>query len=142
MEIRKATKKDLPAIIQFTDYWLAGRAKSQGVEFAGDDYFISPRQHTKYLNHYNVVIAVCKGTIIGWAVKQHQQTLIHLLVNANFRGKGVGSRLLKELDPRIIRCKTDQSTGNPTSFFKKHGYNKLSNIKIGRRRQIQLLTDL
>jgi len=142
MEIRKATKEDLPAIIQFTDYWLAGRAKNQGVEFAGNDYFISPRQHTKYLNHYDVVVAIYKGEIVGWAVKQHQQTLIHLLIDADFRGKGIGEKLLKTLDPRLIRCKTDQSTGDPTSFFLKQGYRRLSNIKIGRRRQIQLLTDL
>jgi len=142
MEIRKATKEDLPAIIYFVDYWLSGRGKSKGVEFAGDDYFISPRQHTKYLNHYDVVIAVYDGEVFGWAVKQHQQTLIHLLIDGNFRGKGLGQKLLKELDPRLIRCKTDQSTGNPTSFFEKHGYKKLSNIKIGRRRQISLLTDL
>ena len=142
MTIRKATKKDLPAIISFVDYWLAGRGKKKGELLAGDDYFVSPRQHTKYLNHYDVFIAISRNTIIGWAVKQHQQTLIHLLINSKFRGKGIGSKLLKALDPRLIRCKTDQSTGDPTSFFEKQGYKRLSNIKIGRRRQIQLLTDL
>ncbi|MBA7623496.1 hypothetical protein ES703_30892 [subsurface metagenome] len=142
MDIRKATMEDLPAIIRFVDYWLAGRAKTKGVEFAGDDYFISPRQHRKYINQYDVVLAFDYHFIVGWAVKQHQQTLIHLLISADHRGKGIGKKLLKALDPRIIRCKTDQSTGDPTSFFKKHGYKRLSNIKIGRRRQIQLLTDL
>lgn len=142
MIIRKATKKDLPAIISFVDYWLSGRAKSRGVEFAGDDYFISPRQHRKYINQYDVVLAIDKKIIVGWAVKQHQQTLIHLLVAGNHRDRGIGKHLLTSLDPRLIRCKTDQQTGDPTSFFEKHGYSKLSNIKIGRRRQIQLLTDL
>lgn len=142
MLIRKATKEDLPAIIQFVDYWLAGRGKSRGEHLAGNDYFVSPRQHRKYLNHYDVVLAINKRQIVGWAVKQHQQTLIHLLINGNFRGRGIGQRLLKALDPRLIRCKTDQQTGDPTSFFEKHGYKRLSNIKIGRRRQISLLTDL
>ncbi len=142
MLIRKATKLDLHIIIKFVDYWLSGRAKSQGILHAGDDYFISPRQHTKYLNHYDVVLAFDGPNIVGWAVKQHQQTLIHLLIAGNQRGKGIGAELLRSLDPRIIRCKTDQSTGDPTSFFKKHGYKPLSNIKIGRRRHIQLLTDL
>lgn len=142
MLIRKATKKDLPAIINFVDYWLSGRAKKYWLNLAGNDYFVSPRQHTKYLNHYNVVLALDKGHIVGWAVKQHQQTLIHLLVAVDYRGKGVGQKLLRSLDPRIIRCKTDQSTGDPTSFFEKQGYKRLSNIKIGRRRQISLLTDL
>lgn len=142
MLIRKATTKDLPAIIQFVDYWLSGRGKTQGEHLAGDDYFISPRQHIKYLNHYDVMIAIFKGEIVGWAVKQHQQTLIHLLIDSNFRSKGIGSKLLKALDPRIIRCKTDQTTGDPTSFFQKYGYKRLSNIKVGRRRQISLLTDL
>lgn len=142
MLIRKATKEDLPAIIHFVDYWLSGRGKSMGELLAGDDYFISPRQHAKYLNHYDVALCFFQRTLVGWAVKQKQQTLIHLLVAADFRGRGIGFELLKELDPRIIRCKTDQSTGDPTSFFQKQGYKRLSNIKIGRRRQIQLLTDL
>ncbi len=139
---RKATKRDLQIIIKFVDYWLSGRGKNQGENLAGNDYFVSPRQHTKYLNHYDVALAFSGPDIIGWAVKQHQQTLIHLLIDGNFRGKGIGKQLLSLLDPRIIRCKTDQTTGDPTSFFKKHGYNRLSNIKIGRRRQISLLTDL
>lgn len=142
MLIRKATKEDLPDIIDFVDYWLAGRGKDQGEKLAGNDYFVSPRQHTKYLNHYDVFIALSKTRIIGWAVKQHQQTLIHLLVDGNYRGLGVGEKLLRALDPRLIRCKTDQQTGDPTSFFNKMGYKRLSNIKIGRRRQISLLTDL
>lgn len=139
---RIATTEDLPAIIEFVDYWLSGRAKNQGVLNAGNDYFISPRQHRKYINQYSVVVALERSTIVGWAVKQHQQTLIHLLIAGNQRGRGIGKELLKSLDPRIIRCKTDQTTGDPTSFFEKHGYKRLSNIKIGRRRQIQLLTDL
>lgn len=142
MEIRKATHRDLPTIIHFVDYWLAGRGKCQGENLASNDYFVSPRQHRKYLNQYDVVIAIHKNKVVGWSVKQHQQTLIHLLIDGNFRGKGIGEKLLKFLDPRIIRCKTDQQTGDPTSFFEKQGYSKLSNIKIGRRRQIQLLTDL
>ncbi len=142
MQIKKATKKDLPAIISFVDYWLSGRGKNCGENLAGNDYFVSPRQHTKYLNHYDVFIATSRQTIVGWAVMQHQQTLIHLLVDGNFRGRGIGVQLLKALDPRLIRCKTDQQTGDPTSFFKKCGYKPLSNIKIGRRRQISMLTDL
>ncbi len=142
MIIRKATKKDLPAIIRFVDYWLSGRGKNAGEHFAGNDYFVSPRQHTKYLNHYDVVIAIDYDLIVGWAVKQHQQTLIHLLIAGDQRSRGIGRHLLTALDPRLIRCKTDQTTGDPTSFFEKHGYKRLSNIKIGRRRQISLLTDL
>lgn len=142
MLIRKATIEDLPAIITFVDYWLAGRGKNRGERLAGNDYFVSPRQHRKYLNHYDVVIAVSCDYILGWAVKQHQQTLIHLLVDGNYRNWGIGEKLLKALDPRIIRCKTDQQTGDPTSFFENQGYKRLSNIKIGRRRQISLLTDL
>ena len=142
MVIRKATKENLPAIISFVDYWLAGRGKCQGETLAGNDYFVSPRQHRKYLNHYDVILAWDRSKIVGWAVKQHQETLIHLLVAGTHRGQKIGEKLLKALGPRIIRCKTDQQTGDPTSFFEKHGYKRLSNIKIGRRRQISLLTDL
>lgn len=139
---RKALKSDLPAICKFVDYWLSGRAKKHWLTLAGNDYFISPRQHTKYLNHYTIILALSDDLLVGWAVKQHQQTLIHLLVAADYRGQGIGQQLIKHLNPRIVRCKTDQQTGDPTSFFKKLGYKPLSNIKIGRQRNISLLTNL
>lgn len=140
--VRKGTKEDLPKICEFVDYWLSGRAKSRSVKYAGNDYFISPRQHRKYLSQYDVVIAWEKNRIVGWAVKQHQETLIHLLIAGDCRHLGIGSLLLKALAPRIIRCKTDQSTGDPTSFFENHGFQRLSNLKVGRRRHIILLTNL
>jgi GNAT superfamily N-acetyltransferase len=136
---RTATIEDLATIRDFTDFWLSGKGYAAGVEEAGHDYFIPTRQHSDYLKNYTTLLAFDQEQLVGWAVRQRDGTLIHLLVAANFRGKGIGAYLLKLLTPTAVRSKSDQSTGDPLNFYLKHGFKKTSDEKIGKHKNIDVL---
>lgn len=131
---------DLEACIKFTDDWLAGRKRSAGDMRAGDDYFVTPTQHKNYLKSAYVLLAFNKKKLIGWAVKWSKtNTLFHLLIDPDYRGLGIGAKLLKILDPDIVRSKSDQMTGDPAAFYEKHGYISGSEIFVGKKRNIQFM---
>lgn len=132
---RRATQKDLNDIISFVDKWLSGRATKEG---GGNDYFVTKAQHKAYLKGSIIILAIINDKIVGWGVKYINNALIHLLVSAEHRGKGIGGELLRQLNPDIIRSKTDQSTGNPAEFYEKHGYFACKCSKVGRKNNIEL----
>lgn len=136
---RRATIADLDNIQIFVDYWLSGRALRDNKN-GGNDYFVSKGQHKSYLKNSHVLIAVEEGKIVGWAVKGRNDVMIHLLIAGDCRGKGVGTELLKRLNPSVIRSKSDQQTGDPFSFYKKHGYKRASSVKVGKNDNIELLS--
>ncbi len=136
---RRATMRDLPRICEFVDWWLAGRAKARGVKNAGDDYFVTPSQHRAYLKGCHVLLAEAGDRIVGWAVKEPTNVLIHLLVAADWRGRGIGKKMLHILDPDIIRSKSDQTTGDPARFYEAQGYMRMGHVKVGRKRNIDLM---
>lgn len=125
---RKADMNDVMAICEFTDWWLAGRGKKKGVEGAVDDCFISLGQHKKYLEKYETWICVKDYKILGWAVMGRDKTLIHLLVAADHRGLGIGKRMMSILEPKCVRSKVNQSTGNPVGFYEKMGFEKVNRV--------------
>jgi GNAT superfamily N-acetyltransferase len=124
MYICSAGEDDVVEICKFTDWWLSGRGKKCGVPGASDDCFISPSQHTKYVVKYNTYLVYDKDKLIGWCVIEPSGTLIHMLIAHEYRGRGVGKMLLDLLRPRIVRSKSDQSTGNPGGFYERCGYVK------------------
>lgn len=126
---RRAVLGDLKELCKFTDWWLAGRGKRQGVTGAVDDCFITPGQHRKYICRYLTWVCCDGYKIVGWAVVERSDTMIHLLVASNYRGKGIGTMLLSYLSPRFIRSKLDQSSGNPIGFYEKLGYRKVATVK-------------
>lgn len=136
---RTASPEDLNIVRDFTDYWLSGKGYAAGFEKAGHDYFIPTRQHGDYLKYYTTLLAFIQNQLVGWAVRQRDGTLIHLLVASNFRGKGIGAALLKMLTPTAVRSKSDQSTGDPLAFYLKHGFKKTSDKKIGKHENIDVL---
>jgi GNAT superfamily N-acetyltransferase len=137
---RIATPADLDIIREFTDFWLSGKGYAAKVPGAGRDYFIPTGQHIDYLKYYTTLLAFRQSKIVGWAVRQRDGTLIHLLVASNCRGQGIGAHLLELLEPPTIRSKSDQSTGDPLDFYLKHGFKKTSDVKIGKHKNIDILT--
>jgi N-acetylglutamate synthase-like GNAT family acetyltransferase len=136
---RRATIKDCSAIVSFVDFWLSGRARAQKIANAGDDYFVTKAQQLNYLRHCYVLLAEIDRQIVGWAVKESTNVLIHLLIDARYRNKGIGAEMLRRLNPDVIRSKSDQITGNPIAFYEKYDYVKVGNVKVGRKRNIDLM---
>lgn len=119
---RPAVFDDIPALCVFTDFWLSGRGMAKGVPGTSNDCFVSAGQHHGYIKKSTVLLAYDEKELIAWAVKHHNDTLIHMLVAAPYRGKGIGKTMVDILKPRLVRSKTDQSTGNPTPFYEHLGY--------------------
>lgn len=139
MIYRKAIESDLKSISQFTDYWLAGRGLAKGAPGAVNDYFIGPSQHRKYVLKYKTLLALEGHNIVAWAVVEPSGTLIHLLVAGDRRGQGIGSMVLRVLDPPKIRSKLDQSSGNPEEFYHKLGYKKVAQVQSQSRYDIDTI---
>jgi GNAT superfamily N-acetyltransferase len=127
--IRKLEDRDVEAIYAFFDTYMRA------------DWF-----ETKARFYYKVAkqaswnwIAEDNGQIVGVAVVTGRGALIHLLVHPDYRGKGIGQRLLEAANPPIIRSKSDQTTGDPKDFYLKNGYRAVGLPKVGRKRNIELL---
>lgn len=135
---RFATESDLPAIVRFVDLWLSGHgSKPKGYKIASD-YFVPRGRHSWFIRGYWVLLALEHDEIVGWAVMTSSSVLIHLLVAATHRGRGIGSELVKRLNPPTVRSKLDQSSGDPSEFYRKLGYVKVSEIPLGSKRNIDL----
>lgn len=135
---RPASGPDLPDICKFVDFWLSGGAKKLHIPGAGKDFFVPKGQQIAYLKYKTTYIATVEDEIVGWGVKSKNKTLIHMLVTPEYRGKGVGGRLLKILDPEFIRSKSDQSTGDPKKFYEKHGY-EVTEARQGKHKNIDIM---
>lgn len=138
IEYRKAEMKDLDEISAFTDFWMCGYGVTDSIPGTGNNYFVSAGQHESYMTKHNVQLALHHGKIVGWAVSTKKGVLIHLLIAGTFRKQGIGSKLLEQCKPSIIRSKSDQSTGNPSAFYEAKGYLKKQGIKVGRKNNIEI----
>lgn len=129
LSYRLAVMSDLDDIVTIVDRLLAGK-----------DFFCPRGQHIGYFQYKTILLCFDKTQLIGWAVRQKNGALIHLLVEPDYRGKGIGSHMLKVLEPLLIRSKSDQSTGDPIKFYEKHGYTKTSDERVGKNKNIDLLS--
>jgi len=125
--IRRAWPDDEPAITNFVDRLLSGI-----------DYFVPRGRQRAFLKKYQVFIAELFGQVVGWSVVDKHGKLIHLLVATEYRGCGIGGRLLEISAPKSIRSKSDQSTGNPIQFYRLHGYTLIAS-SAGKHRNIDIL---
>lgn len=126
---RRAILTDLDSIVELVDRLLSGR-----------DFFCPRGQHLGYFKYKTILLCFDGSKLIGWAVRQKNGSLIHLLVEPDYRGQGIGSNLLEILEPLMVRSKSDQSTGDPYKFYAKHGYEKTSDERVGKNKNIDLLT--
>jgi len=138
VEYRRASESDLPAIVAFVDYWLTGGGQANGIPGATHDYFVREGQHKSYLVKYDVMLATLAGEIVGWAVKTHKGVLIHMLVAATFRGRGIDSEMLRLIRPDVVRSKYDQKSGDPAAFYEKQGYVKVQGERVGKKKNIDI----
>ncbi len=136
---RNAAIDDLKVVSRFTDYWLSGRGKRLGISGAVDDCFISPSQHKKYICKYRTFLCIGADEIVAWAVVEPSSTLIHLLVAGPWRGFEIGRQMLYLLNPKYVRSKSDQSSGNPRSFYEKLGYQLVRTEKSRSRLDIDVV---
>lgn len=135
---RIAKQKDLPAIKQFVDYWLSGRAKRNDKAIASNDYFVSDSQHSDYLKEKKVLLAIRHYKIVGWAVLSKHDILVHILVSGHCRNRGIGKRMIQILNPTKIRSKSDQGTGDPGPWYERLGFQKTSTEKAGKNKNIEI----
>lgn len=126
---RLARMSDLDDIVSIVDRLLAGK-----------DFFCPRGQHIGYFKYKTILLAHASDNLIGWAVRQKNGALIHLLIDPVYRGQGIGSHMLEVLEPLLIRSKSDQSTGDPLKFYEKHGYTKTTDERIGKNKNIDLLS--
>lgn len=138
VEYRRARESDLPAIIAFVDFWLAGRGLADQVPGSAHDYFVPAGRHLKFVTRYTTIIALVENCIIGWAVKTHKGVLIHLLVAGTLRHQGIGSKMLELMNPDTVRSKMDQAAGNPAEFYAKHGFERSPIPAQGKKHNIEL----
>lgn len=134
---RTVVAQDFEAVCSFVDKWLSGRALKEG---GGNDYFVSRNQQKTYFANCHVYVALDGERIIAWGVKERSGVLIHLLVDANYRGRGIGQEMMSRLKPDIVRSKSDQSTGDPKMFYEKCGFKSISQHMIGKKKNIELLS--
>ncbi|MFZ2149265.1 MAG: GNAT family N-acetyltransferase [Sedimentisphaerales bacterium] len=129
VDYRRAGINDVERICKFVDFWLSGRGMKKGAPGAVNDYFVSVGQQRKYVKKYTTLIALLGDEIVGWAVMEPAGTLIHLLVKGDIRGKGIGKKMVQILEPKTVRSKSDQSSGDPIGFYEKIGYRRVERVK-------------
>jgi len=70
-----------------------------------------------------VLLAEAEGETVGIAIMSERSSrLFNLFVHPEWRGKGVGRKLLEACSPRTVRVKRDMSSGDPAGFYRRMGY--------------------
>jgi GNAT superfamily N-acetyltransferase len=77
--------------------------------------------------------------IVGLVVLYAESFLHNLFLSKQWRGLGLGTRIIEALAPTVIRAKTDMASGDPTGFYARLGYTH-EEARKGRRGQIRVLT--
>jgi N-acetylglutamate synthase-like GNAT family acetyltransferase len=124
---RKMIESDIPKVLAFVDIFLRR------------SWFVRRKYCFDHMNESWVVLDADK--LVGWIFiggKKVKKTLYNLIVHPKYRGRHIGGILIEKLKPKIIRSKTDQTTGDPTEFYKKIGY-EVTEMKQGRKKKINIM---
>lgn len=115
--IRKAVPNEWKSIVEFFDLHLHNLYHDPG--------FLPSGMVRDHIGRGNVIVAVSDAGILGVALT-NGRTLWNLVVNKNYRRKGVGSKLLNSIGPKYVRIKRHGGFPDPTSFYEKNGYRPLA----------------
>lgn len=113
MNIRLATPADRPALQAFIDTHLRR------------DFFMPHDllRHVLEDGYHRTTVTEISGQLVALAVVTRKPNrLVNLLVHPDHRGSGIGTALLRHVDPDVVRAKVNMSTGDPTPFYARFGY--------------------
>ena len=109
----------------------------KGVSLGRSD---TPNEIQKMLTHDPGMFLVAEevkqiiGTVIG-GFDGRRGLIYHLAVAASFRGRGIGSRLMNEIESRLrskgcLRCYLMVTTDNPDGmqYHEKHGWERMDYV--------------
>ena len=110
--IRRADPRDLTAVTFFVDTCLR------------NDYFFRTGHLQAMLAsaRHRVSLIILDDALVGLAITTRPATLVNLLIHPAYRGLGIGTTVLKHVNPSAVRCKTDMSTGDPGRFYAKNAF--------------------
>jgi len=132
IEIRVASESDCEGVVSLLDRELRKR-----------DWFC-PRQIVyRWVTGDNgdgtrrrpgiVYVAIRDREIVGVAIgSRRSRVLFTLLVDARFRGLGIGRALVRAVAPFRVRVKRDMTSGDPAGFWERLGYSRGSYTKASR----------
>jgi len=123
---RQATKADFARILAFVDIFLRR------------DYLVRRAELERKLEVGTMLIVMDAEKLVSWAVMGKNESLWNLLVHPKYRGRHIGQTIVERFRPLIIRSKSDQSTGDPTPFYRKLGY-RIVNERQGKNRNITIM---
>ena len=124
---RQMIEPDIPKVLGFVDIFLR------------KSWFVRRKYCFDHMSESCVVLDGDK--LVGWIFidgKKVEKTLYNLIIHPKYRGRNIGRILIEKLQPKIIRSKTDQATGDPTEFYKKLGY-EIVEKNQGKKRKINIM---
>lgn len=125
---RQAKENDLSKIMAFADICLRR------------DVLIVRGYIKNYLKSSSKIWLVFdKDKLIAFAfIWKKTNSLNNLYIHPKYRNRKIGLNLMNYLKPKFVRSKLDQSTGDPTEFYKKTGY-ELIGEKQGKKKNLNIL---
>lgn len=114
IRIKKVDKGESKRVVDFVDEHLHNLYHDSG--------FISCGRIYDHIHRGNVWVAKRNGRILGIAIGKKDGGLWNIVVHKNFREQGIGSMLIKEIDPAYVRIKCKGGLPDPTLFYVKNGY--------------------
>lgn len=89
-----------------------------------EDYFFRRKHFAAILARPQAAVYAIRveGDFAAIAIVYEGSTLQNLYVHPEHRRLGVGTSVLRWLNPEVVRAKTNMSQGDPTEFYSKNGY--------------------
>ena len=120
IKIREATEADIPHIVRFVD-----------THFTREGYgFVTSGQMKTEVRRGAVYLALDGNIIVG--SRMGLERIYNLAVHKNYRGQGIGRKLVEIYHPNLIRVKADpvgnlsktqkENFENPEGFYQSLGY--------------------